>query len=112
MGIAALLADLPPDLHNRISGLGIAAPFELWNWEEEVGAPHDVLEAWRNFDIKTEISKLGDWPVIFCNDASAACAAELFFGHGRTYRDFVYFYVGFFAGTGNGPIAPALPVRP
>ena len=68
-GIAALLADLPPELHSRISGLGIASPFELWNWEEEVGAPHDVLEAWRSFDITTEISKLGDWPVLFCNDA-------------------------------------------
>ena len=99
-GIATLLADLPPELHSRISGLGIASPFELWNWEEEVGAPHEVLEAWRSFDITTEISKLGDWPVLFCNDASAACAAELFFGQGRTYRDFAYFYVGFFVGGG------------
>ena len=99
-GIAELLADLPLELHSRISGLGIASPFELWNWEEEVGAPHDVLEAWRSFDITHEISKLGDWPVMFCNDASAACAAELFFGHGRTYRDFAYFYVGFFVGGG------------
>ena len=99
-GITALLADLPPELHTRISGLGIASPFELWNWEEEVGAPHEVLEAWRSFDITKEISKLGDWPVLFCNDASAACAAELFFGQGRTYRDFAYFYVGFFVGGG------------
>ena len=99
-GLTELLADLPPELHGRISGLGIASPFELWNWEEEVGAPHEVLEAWRNFDLATEISRLGDWPVLFCNDASAACAAELFFGHGRSYRDFAYFYVGFFVGGG------------
>ncbi|MEP6826533.1 MAG: ROK family transcriptional regulator [Aestuariivirga sp.] len=99
-GISKLLADLPKALHSRISGLGIASPFELWNWEEEVGAPHDVLEAWRNFDLATEIAKLGKWPVLFCNDASAACAAEIFFGHGRTYRDFAYFYVGFFVGGG------------
>ena len=99
-GIAKLLADLPKNLHSRISGLGIASPFELWNWEEEVGASHDVLEAWRNFDLTTEIAKLGKWPVLLCNDASAACAAELFFGHGRTYRDFAYFYIGFFVGGG------------
>ena len=99
-GLRELLADLPLQLHPRISGLGIASPFELWNWEEEVGAPHHVLEAWRNFDLAEEISRLGQWPVLFCNDASAACAAELFFGHGRTYRDFAYFYVGFFVGGG------------
>ncbi len=99
-GMTALLADLPLHLHSRISGLGIAAPFELWNWEEEVGAPKEVLKAWRNFDLTNEISNLCPWPVLFCNDASAACAAELFFGHGRTYRDFAYFYVGFFVGGG------------
>jgi predicted NBD/HSP70 family sugar kinase len=99
-GLSKLLADLPKPLHSRISGLGIASPFELWNWEEEVGAPHDVLEAWRNFDLTSEIAKLGKWPVLFCNDASAACAAENFFGHGRIYRDFAYFYVGFFVGGG------------
>ena len=99
-GLADLLSDLPVELHGRISGLGIAAPFELWNWEEEVGAPHEVLEAWRNFDIAAEIGKFGAWPVLYCNDASAACAAELFFGKGRTYRDFAYLYVGFFVGGG------------
>ena len=99
-GITALLTDLPLDLHSRISGLGIASPFELWNWEEEVGAPKEVLKAWRDFDLTSEISKLCPWPVLFCNDASAACAAELFFGHGRSYRNFAYFYVGFFVGGG------------
>lgn len=99
-GITGLLADLPLHLHSRISGLGIASPFELWNWEEEVGAPKEVLKAWRDFDLTNEISNLCPWPVLFCNDASAACAAELFFGHGRNYRNFAYFYVGFFVGGG------------
>lgn len=99
-GMAKLLADLPRGARSRISGLGIASPFELWNWEEEVGVPRDVLETWRDFDLTSEIAKLGKWPVLFCNDASAACAAEMFFGHGRSYRDFAYFYVGFFVGGG------------
>jgi len=99
-GIAKLIAALAPELRGRISGLGIAAPFELWNWEEEVGAPHDVLEAWRGFDLVGELSKLCDFPVFPCNDATAACAAELFFGKGQSYRDFAYFYIGFFIGGG------------
>jgi predicted NBD/HSP70 family sugar kinase len=44
-----------------------------------------------------------------CNDATAACAAELTFGQGGPYRDFVYFYVGAFIGGGvvlNGSLFP------
>jgi len=106
-GLVELLEDLKPKLRTRISGMGIAAPFELWNWEEEVGAPHDVLEAWRGFDLAAEIAALCDWPVTFCNDATAACSAELLFGKGREYRDFAYFFLAFFIGGGlviNGSV--------
>jgi predicted NBD/HSP70 family sugar kinase len=99
-GIAKLLSDLPMNLRKRIAGLGIAAPFELWNWEEEVGAPHEVLEAWRGFDLMGEVAKISDYPVHPCNDATAACAAELLFGEGHKARDFAYFYVGYFIGGG------------
>ena len=99
-GIAKLVASLPANLRPRISGLGIAAPFELWNWEEEVGAPHDVLEAWRGFDLMVELAKACNFPVFPCNDATAACAAELFFGRGKDFQDFAYFYIGFFIGGG------------
>lgn len=99
-GLAQLTSGLKLRQLQRIMGLGIAAPFELWNWEEELGAPHAVMEAWRDFDIAREVGAISDWPVTLCNDASAACAAELLFGKGRTYRDFAYFYVGFFVGGG------------
>jgi predicted NBD/HSP70 family sugar kinase len=99
-GIESLVAKFSPSLRSRISGLGIAAPFELWNWQEEVGAPKSVLEAWRGFDVTAELAKLCDFPVFPCNDATAACAAELFFGKGRAMRDFAYFYIGFFVGGG------------
>ena len=99
-GVEELVAGLDAVSRLRITGLGIAAPFDLWNWEEEVGAPHDVLMAWRDFDLPQEIAKLFDWPVHFCNDASAACAAELLFGKGQDIRDFAYFYLGYFIGGG------------
>ena len=35
-----------------------------------------------------------------CNDATAACAAELFFGQAWRHRDFLYFFVGTFVGGG------------
>jgi predicted NBD/HSP70 family sugar kinase len=99
-GIDTLQRDLNPPQRARISGFGIATPFELWNWEKEIGAPHDVLQVWRAFDLVGEIAKLSSWPVQLCNDATAACAAELFFGIGGRYRDFVYFFIGSFIGGG------------
>jgi predicted NBD/HSP70 family sugar kinase len=109
VGLQELLSDLSPMQRERICGLGIAAPFELWNWEEAVRAPHDVLEAWRDFDLVGEIAKLGDWPVHFSNDATAACAAELLFGRGNQLHTYAYFFVGYFIGGGiviNGHIFP------
>jgi predicted NBD/HSP70 family sugar kinase len=99
-GIATLTASLSPENAARISGLGIAAPFELWNWEEQIGAPHEVLEQWRTFDLRDTVARMCPWPVVFYNDASAACAAELFLGTGTRHRDFLYFYVGYFIGGG------------
>ncbi len=99
-GVEELVSGQSAEQRVRISGMGIAAPFELWNWAEDVGAPADVLMAWKDFDLQAEIAKLFSWPIHFCNDASAACAAELLFGHGRDLQDFAYFYMGYFIGGG------------
>ncbi len=111
LGIDELLADLSPAQRKRISGMGVAAPFDIWKWEEEAGATPEVLEAWKRFDLTAELAAMCEWPVIPCNDATAACAAELLLGRGRQFRDFAYFYVGYFIGGGvvlnghvfNGP---------
>ena len=84
----------------RLVGLGVATPFYLWNWGEEIGAPAGAIAGWRNIDIKSEIAKLCPVPTILCNDASSACAAELFFGEGWRHHDFVYFFIGAFIGGG------------
>lgn len=99
-GVEELISALSEEQRGRISGMGIAAPFELWNWAEEVGAPPDVLMAWKSFDLQGKIGRLFSWPIYFCNDASAACAAELLFGRGRDLQDFAYFYLGYFIGGG------------
>lgn len=99
-GVEELTGALSLGQRERISGIGIAAPFELWNWAEEVGAPQDVLMAWKDFDLQAEIGRLFPWPIHFCNDASAACAAELLFGRGRDLADFAYVYLGYFIGGG------------
>jgi predicted NBD/HSP70 family sugar kinase len=108
-GIAELVNDLPPDICKRIAGLGVAVPFELWNWENEVGASVATMMQWREIDIQSLIGAVCPWPVTICNDATSACAAEVFFADGWHYRDFIYFFIGSFVGGGivlNGSLYP------
>ncbi len=85
---------------SRIAGLGLAMPFELWSWAEEIGAPEVEMAAWRRTDVRAELAALLPWPVYIQNDATAACGAELAFGDHAGLQDFIYFYVGAFIGGG------------
>jgi predicted NBD/HSP70 family sugar kinase len=98
--IEKLLEKLTPAESKRVAGLGIAMPFQLWNWAETVGAPSGVMEQWRAHDVRSEIAARVNFPVFVQNDASSACSAELVFGQTSGPRDFIYFYLGYFVGGG------------
>ena len=98
--LSQVTRSLSAEARERITGIGIAVPFELWNWETEVGAPREVLDAWRSFDVKAEIGRITGLEVHLCNDATAACGAELMVGSGSMYRDFIYVFFGSFIGGG------------
>lgn len=99
-GMNALTEDLDSNQRKRIVAVGIAAPFELWNWLEQVGAPPDEMDSWREFDFAKAMADITDLPVVIQNDATAACGAELVFGRGRDFADFAYIFVGSFIGGG------------
>ncbi len=99
-GIRELEDRLDDKQRGRIAGLGIAAPFELWNCAEEVGAPPGAMEVWRDIDLQADIAERVAHPVFMQNDATSACGAELVFGVGPSYPDFVYFFIGSFIGGG------------
>ncbi|MBW8907932.1 MAG: ROK family transcriptional regulator [Mesorhizobium sp.] len=99
-GIKTMRAELTQAQDKRIAGLGIAMPFELWNWADTAGAPRDIMDEWRHRDIRANIQAQCDFPVYLQNDATSACGAELVFGRAGGARDFVYFYIGAFAGGG------------
>lgn len=99
-GIAEMRASLTREQDKRIAGLGVAMPFELWNWVDTAGAPREIMDEWRNRDIRSDLQALFSFPVYVQNDATSACGAELVFGDIGTLRDFVYFYIGAFAGGG------------
>ncbi|MDX5350603.1 MAG: ROK family transcriptional regulator [Paracoccaceae bacterium] len=98
--LPALLASLPPALRERVGGMGVAMPFQLWSWVDYIGAPQAEMDAWRHRDIQAELSALAGMPVHLQNDATAACGAELVFGTGERPKDFLYFYFGYFIGGG------------
>ena len=98
--VEQLSRDLSATHRQRIAGIGIAAPFELWNWVEEVGAPPEDMSAWREVDLIDIIGEIVPFPVFQQNDATAACGAELVFGAGPNYSDFAYFFIGSFIGGG------------
>ena len=99
-GIERLRTGLNAGQDKRIAGLGMAMPFELWNWADTAGAPREVMDQWRSRDIRADVQALCSFPVYLQNDATAACGAELVFGQTGNLRDFIYFYIGAFAGGG------------
>lgn len=99
-GMAKVERMLTAEQRVRIAGVGIATPFQLWNWAYETGAPLAEMERWRGFDLRAEVAARTHHSVMLQNDATSACGAELIFGVGTTYSDFIYFYIGSFIGGG------------
>lgn len=105
-GVIGFVAEAMPRLRAsvpdvaRISGMGVAMPFQLWAWVQYIGAPQADMDAWRTTDIHAELAAITGIPVLVQNDATAACGAELVFGTGEVPRDFLYFYFGYFIGGG------------
>ena len=106
-GIREIVGGLPEKLRDRVAGLGIATPFQLWDWTEQAGAPREEMDLWRDCDLRAELASFCNMPVYLQNDATAACAAELVFGRHSGLTDYLYFYIGTFVGGGvvlNGSV--------
>jgi predicted NBD/HSP70 family sugar kinase len=106
-GLSAFGATIGPDRQDRIAGIGIAAPFEIWNWPDALAAPRDEMQAWRGLEFAAEVAEFSDLPVFVQNDATAACRAEHVYGRGSEFSDYAYFYLGTFIGGGivlNGAV--------
>ena len=110
-GTAELKALLPAKYQHRLTGIGVAMPFEMWSWTEQIGASRAEMDAWREIDMPAELSRVTGMMTFLENDATAACEAELALGRGREFSSFVYFFVGFFIGGGivlNHAVFPGL----
>ena len=61
--LPGLMALLPAAQRDRVSGMGVAMPFQLWNWVQALGAPQAEMDAWRDRDIQAELAAVCGLPV-------------------------------------------------
>ena len=92
---------------DEVSGLGIAMPFEIWGWNEEIGVPEGALDVWRDVDLADLLARILPCDVVTANDATAACVAEMTFSMTGDTQDAIYLFVGTLIGGGvilNGSV--------
>jgi predicted NBD/HSP70 family sugar kinase len=85
---------------NRLIGVGISAPYFIGGWDDELAFPADVREGWRAVNLASGFLETGKLPVLVENDASAAAVAELIYGTGSAYNDFLHISLNTFVGAG------------
>ena len=99
-GLETVKEHLPPELLDRLCGLGIAAPFEIWKWSEVTGVEAESFLSWKDVRFDVEVAKFSSLPVFVVNDATGACWAEHVYGRGKEFRDYAYFFISAFIGGG------------
>lgn len=98
--IAEVLEVLSPAERQRLAGIGVAQPFNLGAWLKELDLPKPAFESWDEIDFPYELGDATGLPVFSENDGNAAAIAELFYGCGREYDDFIYLFLGPVIGCG------------
>lgn len=102
--VAAAVSEIKGSLSDesmaRICGIGVAAPFGLWNWPESTDKSDEAFQSWKDVDLRARAADITGLPVTLMNDATAACQAEHMFGRGKEFRDYAYFFIGAFIGGG------------
>ncbi|WP_421793452.1 ROK family protein [Hydrocarboniphaga effusa] len=98
--IKDVLKVIPPRQRERLAGIGLAQPYNLGAWLNELGYAGKDFLPWDDYDFAAELSRATGIPVFSENDANAAVIAELFYGCGRRFDDFAYVFMGAVIGGG------------
>lgn len=83
-----------------IVGVGIASPYFLGDWGEELDFPKGLGEKWATVDLLSFFSMDPKTPVFVENDATSAALAEISQGSGSRFRDFMHISIDTFVGGG------------
>lgn len=97
-GIDELLDQLTPEQARRFAGVGIAMPWFIGSWVNEMDGENSRL--WQDFDLAHHLEQDFECDFFYENDCTAAAAAEFYFGKEDVANNFLYIYVGSFVGGG------------
>ena len=95
-----LIEFVDSQLRARITGIGVAIPWDLHEWSDVLGLKPATLEDWRKIDVAQRLESSTGLAVSLFNDATAACAAEMIAGDRIRKRSALYFFLGTFVGGG------------
>ncbi len=93
--VTRVLQLLAPSQRERVVGIGVAAPYGLGDWPQELHGPPAVLAQWREIDLRREIADSQALPVWFEHDAKSACLADLLMHRDAPrFNNYLYIFVG------------------
>lgn len=101
------VASIGPSLSQRLCGIGIAAPFEIWKWGATDGNTPEEFLSWKDVSFESKVAEFTKLPVFMVNDATSACWAEHVYGRGKEFNDYAYIFISTFIGGGvvlNGSV--------
>jgi predicted NBD/HSP70 family sugar kinase len=103
--IQKTLGFLKMDQKKRLSGIGLAIPFNLESWLSQLNLSANRFSSWEDFDFAAGVENAVNIHVYSENDGTAAAIAELFYGVGREIDNFLYLFLG--PGLGGGLVLNA-----
>lgn len=97
-GIRELTDKLTTEQRKRFAGVGIAMPWFIGSWGNEMDTENSLL--WQDFDLAHHLERDFDYDFFYENDCTAAAAAEFYFGKANVSKNFLYVYLGSLVGGG------------
>ncbi|WP_312861575.1 ROK family transcriptional regulator [Segnochrobactrum spirostomi] len=89
-----LITRLSDEDRPRLTGIGLAQPFNLGAWLRELELPRETFARWDEVDFAAMLQDATGVEVFLENDGNAAAIAELLYGTGREEDDFLYLFIG------------------
>lgn len=103
----ARIQESHPMAWEKVTDVGVSAPYWLWDWSDVANAPLERMLQWKDVSVADIVAEESRRRVVFENDATSACVAEHMIGRGGQFSDFLYIYMGSFVGGGivlNGKV--------
>lgn len=83
---------------DRVEGIGIGTPG--MNFKHSQSIKRSILKGWENIDVKSWFEARTSFAIYVDNVARTRTLSELWFGHGKEYKSFLYVFVDQGVGVG------------